>query len=32
MDSEKDVDFRREKMQLTPEQFEAIAAKIRAEF
>jgi len=32
MDSEKDVDFRREKLQLTPEQFEAIAAKIRAEF
>lgn len=32
MDSEKDVDFRREKLQLTPEQFEAIAAIIRAEF
>ncbi len=32
MDSEKDIDFRREKLQLTPEQFEAIAAKIRAEF
>lgn len=32
MDSEKDVDFRRKKLQLTPEQFEAIAAKIRAEF
>ena len=32
MDSEKDVDFRREKLQLTPEQFAAIAAKIRAEF
>ena len=32
MDSEKDVYFRREKLQLTPEQFEAIAAKIRAEF
>ncbi len=32
MDSEKDVDFRREKLQLTPEQFEAIAEKIRKEF
>ena len=32
MDSEKDVDFRREKLQLTPEQFEEIAGKIRAAF
>ena len=32
MDSEKDVDFRREKLQLTPKQFEEIAGKIRAAF
>lgn len=29
MESENDVDFRREKLQLTPEEFQEIAAKIR---
>lgn len=32
MDSEQDVDFRRDKLQLTPEQFQTIADKIRKEF
>jgi histidine triad (HIT) family protein len=32
MDSEQDVDFRRKKLELTPEQFEEIAAKIRSAF
>ena len=30
MNSEADVDFRKEKLHLTPEEFEVIAAKIRA--
>ena len=30
MNSEADVDFRKEKLHLTPEEFEQIAAKIRA--
>ena len=32
MQSEQDVDFRREKLKLTPEEFQEIAAKIRDEF
>jgi histidine triad (HIT) family protein len=31
MNSEADVDFRKEKLQLTSEQFQAIAEKIRVE-
>jgi histidine triad (HIT) family protein len=32
MQSEGDVDFRREKLKLTPEEFQEIAKKIRDEF
>ena len=32
MQSEGDVDFRREKLKLTPEEFQEIASKIRDEF
>jgi histidine triad (HIT) family protein len=32
MQSEQDVDFRREKLKLTEEEFQDIAAKIREEF
>jgi histidine triad (HIT) family protein len=32
MQSEADVDFRREKLKLTEDQFKAIAEKIRGEF
>ena len=32
MQSEQDADFRREKLKLTPEEFQEIAAKIREEF
>ena len=32
MDKESDVDFRKEKLSLTPQQFEEIAEKIRREF
>jgi histidine triad (HIT) family protein len=32
MQSEQDADFRREKLKLTPEEFQEIASKIQSEF